>query len=477
VTDEGDTPTSIDAERFWSALVERHNDLPALLRLITEQVVSVLGDGCVLTTVNSEEQTLTPSAITHADPTVAAAMREVLSADEMRIGEGISGTVAADRRSVILNDLPPQVIAETTPARFMPFVRDHPMQALMIAPLVAYGELLGTLGAVRTSSNAPYTSNDLEVLEALADRAALAIADALAGPRTIGVADFEAIYRHNRDGVIISTPDGHILAVNPAACEILGRSEREIVRGGREGILTDDDPRVGAALAERAASGQVHGELDLRRGDGTTFTADVFSVIYTTPDEKVRTITIIRDISDDVEARAVARAKVEELEHSINRDSLTGLLNRRGFAVAAGQALSAEDRSNSTSHLLFLDLDRLKSINDELGHRAGDAAIVGVAAAIGRSIRDVDVACRLSGDEFVVLLVGTTRSDADLVVERIRNELTADPDAPAGTGFTAGLMERPPHSEVELDELINVADHDMYRHKIVKRVRGRASES
>jgi diguanylate cyclase (GGDEF)-like protein/PAS domain S-box-containing protein len=470
------TPTRLDVNDFWTELVERHHDLPALLRLITERVVSVLGDGCVLTTVSADGMSLTPSSISHTDPTVAAAMRAVLSTDEMRIGEGIAGTVAADRRPVIMNDLPPQQVAETTPARFMPFVRDHPMRALMIAPLIANGELLGTIGAVRTSSDAPYTPADLALLEALAERAALAIADALAGPRTIGAADFEAIYRYNLDGVLITTPDGHILAANPAACEILGRTEVEIIRSGREGVVVVDDPRLQLALAERAATGRSRAELFLSRGDGTTFPADVSSTIFTTPDQKVRTVIIFRDVSGEVAARESARAKVEELEHTVNRDALTGLLNRRGFALAASQALAAEDRSQSTAHVLFLDVDRLKGINDELGHRAGDAAIVAMASAIDRSIRDVDVACRLSGDEFVVLLVDTARPGADRVVERIRKELADDPDAPAGTGFTAGVMERPPLSETSLDELIDIADHDMYRHKVVKRLRGRASE-
>jgi GAF domain-containing protein len=144
-------------DTFWQALVERRRDMPGLLRTIADRVVEVMGDGCVLTTVTDDGTELRAEAIAHSDKVVADAMREVLGRGNVRIGEGIAGRVAADRRPVLLNDLPAEVVDETTPVRFLPFVRDHPMQALMIVPLVTGGELLGTLGAVRTRSPDHYT--------------------------------------------------------------------------------------------------------------------------------------------------------------------------------------------------------------------------------------------------------------------------------------------------------------------------------
>lgn len=458
---------------FWGALVDSSRDLPALLRTIAERVVAVIGDGCVLTRLSEDGTELQPEAVVHADEEVGRAMRAVLGAGNVRIGEGITGSVAADRHAVLLNDLEPETVAEATPERFLPFLRDHPMRALMIVPLVAGEELLGTLGAVRTSSDRGYTAGDLRMLEALAERAALAIASALAAPTTIGGADYEAIYRQNLDGVLFTAPDGHILAANPAACSILRMTEQQIVRAGRDALVVADDPRLAPALAERAASGQVRAELRMRRGDGTTFVADVSSTIFTTPEGKVRASVIFRDVSDDVASREHTRNRLAELEDMADRDPLTGLLNRRGFAIASHHALATADRRGAVSQFVFVDVDHLKSINDTEGHSAGDAALVAIASAIRRAIRDVDVACRLGGDEFVILIGDTPGDDVARVADRIRHELAMDPTAPPDLSFSIGVAERKPHEQRSLDALVDAADREMYQQRMLRRLRAR----
>jgi diguanylate cyclase (GGDEF)-like protein/PAS domain S-box-containing protein len=460
-----------DLEEFWTTLQDRRHDLEALLRLIAERVVAILGDGCVITTVSGEGTTLQPRAIVHSDPTVARAMRAVLGGKDARIGEGIAGTAAADRRTIVLNGLEPEVVAETTPEQFLPFVRDHPMRAIAVVPLHAAGELVGTLGSIRTSSDAPYSAEDQRLLESLADRAALAIADAIAGPRTIGPADFEAIYRYNPEGVLLTTPDGHILAANPAACAILGMTEREILQRGREGLIDPNDPRLAPALAERTASGHARAELTMHRGDGSTFVASVSSTIFTTPDHKVRATVIFRDVSDEVAARELAMARVVELERTAGRDPLTGLWNRRGFTVAAEHALATAERQNVVAQVVFVDIDGLKELNDTRGHTAGDAALVAVASAIDRALREVDVAGRIGGDEFVFLVVDTPSEDVHLVIERISAELGTDPGAPDMLTFSFGVVERPAHSAATLSELVHAADQDMYQRKVLRRLR------
>jgi diguanylate cyclase (GGDEF)-like protein/PAS domain S-box-containing protein len=327
---------------------------------------------------------------------------------------------------------------------------------------------------MRTESDEPYTLHDLHLLEALGERAALAMADAVAGPRSIGGADYEAIYRHNRDGVLLTTPDGHILSANPAACALLGRTERDIVRGGREAVLVPTDPRLASALAERAAAGHARAELTMRRGDGTTFEADVTSTIFTTPDRKVRAVVIFRDMSEEVAAREAALARFVELEQAADRDPLTGLWNRRGFGVAAEQALASADRDGHLAQILFIDLDGLKALNDAEGHAAGDAAILALARAIGASIRDADVACRLGGDEFLVLLVDASSQDVTRVIDRVLAELASEPADAKTLSFSTGSAERPPHLDLRLDELIEAADRDMYQQKVLHRLRRHA---
>jgi diguanylate cyclase (GGDEF)-like protein/PAS domain S-box-containing protein len=461
-----------DLDQFWGELVRCHNDVPALLRVIAERVIRSVGDGCVITQVTDDGMSLHAVAVEHRDPVVASAMEAVLAGADTAIGEGIAGSVAADRRSVVLNELPVETVTATTPAQFLPFVRDHPMRALLVVPLLASGELVGTLGAVRTRSADPYTPADLRLLEALGERAALAMADAVTNPRAIGASDYQAIYLHNLDGVMVTTPDGHVLAANPAACELLRLTEREIVNRGRELLVVAEDDRLERALAERAAVGHARAELLMRRGDGSLFWADVSSRIFTTTDERVRAVVIFRDISDQVAAREAALARFAELEEAADRDPLTGLYNRRGFSVAARHALAGADRDELVAQVLYFDLVGLKRLNDEAGHAAGDAALRAVAGAMVRATREVDVLCRLGGDEFAGLLVGTPTDEVERVFDRIRAELAADPGAPARVEISTGRVERHPHDEESLADLLDAVDRAMYQQRLLRRLQG-----
>jgi diguanylate cyclase (GGDEF)-like protein/PAS domain S-box-containing protein len=416
---------------------------------------------------------LRPQVAVHRDPDVAAEMSAMLGTDDVPFGEGIAGTVAIERRAVVLNDLSPETVAEATPERYTVFTRAHPMRGLVVVPLIAAGELVGTLGAVHTESDEPYTEADLRLLEALAERAALAIADALAGPRAVGGADFEAIYRHNLDGVILSTPDGHILAANPAACDILGTTERAIIDNGRDGVLVANDPAVARGLAERARTGRARGEIQMRRADGSVFTADVSSTMFTTASRQVRSVVIFRDVSRDVSAREALRARLADLEQIIHRDPLTGLWDREGFAIAAEQALATADRQGSVSQLIFVDVDRLKAVNDRSGHAAGDAALLAVARAIEHATREMDVAGRLGGDEFVLLVVDVPTAEIAGMIERIENALAADTSVALPVTISTGVAERAAGDGMPLGELIDVADRVMYQHKMLARLRGR----
>ena len=464
-------PDGAQGRDIWGELAAHEGDPHTVLGLLARHVADELGDGCVLTLLDPAEGTLEPRAITHTDPSVEAAMVAVLSQGRSRVGEGVAGVVAQDRRPVVLNDLEPAVVEETTPPQFLPFVRDHPMRALAVAPLVSGGELLGTLGAVRTASGHPYTGDDLETLVDLADRAAEILDRALAPPPLVGPADYEATFRQSRDGILLTAPDGSILAANPAACGLLGRSERAILRAGRDDILDLDDPHTQAGLASRARSGHVRGEYRMRRGDDSWFVADLSSTIFTTPSGDVRASVFFRDITDEVEAR---ERRWAQLEARARHDPLTGLLNRQGFLVAAEQALAIVDRDGADAHVLFLDVDGLKPLNDELGHRAGDDALARLGSSISDSVRQADVACRYGGDEFVMLLVGSDATTVGDVVTRIRRRQRAQcTETDPCLSFSVGEVPRAPGDGRTLSELIDAADAAMYRDKVLRRLRRR----
>jgi diguanylate cyclase (GGDEF)-like protein len=99
------------------------------------------------------------------------------------------------------------------------------------------------------------------------------------------------------------------------------------------------------------------------------------------------------------------------LESLTATDELTGLLNRRGFLKALDHALARSRRFGETGMVLYIDLDGFKSVNDRLGHGAGDTVLREVARTVSLTIREVDVAARIGGDEFAVALARIGRAD------------------------------------------------------------------
>jgi diguanylate cyclase (GGDEF)-like protein len=106
-------------------------------------------------------------------------------------------------------------------------------------------------------------------------------------------------------------------------------------------------------------------------------------------------------------------------------DSLTGLLNLRAFEDVLQQEHRRAERLGRNYSLIVVDADNIQTVNDTLGHEAGNQIIAAVAAAISRSIRAADVAARLGGDEFVVLLTEADAPTAAAIAQRIRNNVYA----------------------------------------------------
>lgn len=103
------------------------------------------------------------------------------------------------------------------------------------------------------------------------------------------------------DGVMLTAPDGRILSANPAACEMLGRSEKEICALGREGVVDMTDPNVALAIEERQKTGRSRARIRLLRGDGSTFVAEVVSVIFQDENDEKRTSMSFRDVSEQAQ--------------------------------------------------------------------------------------------------------------------------------------------------------------------------------
>jgi diguanylate cyclase (GGDEF)-like protein len=170
----------------------------------------------------------------------------------------------------------------------------------------------------------------------------------------------------------------------------------------------------------------------------------------------------------------------EELRHLATVDQLTGLANRRGFFAMAGHQLLVAARTRSAVALLFIDTDGLKHVNDRLGHSVGDALLVEAAEIIGETIRVSDLAGRLGGDEFCVLLIGDPDLDAERVVQRMRDTEAAHNTQPGRqyrVSLSIGVSALPPGRSVTLEELMDAADERMYQDKRDRNGRVQAAQA
>jgi diguanylate cyclase (GGDEF)-like protein len=166
--------------------------------------------------------------------------------------------------------------------------------------------------------------------------------------------------------------------------------------------------------------------------------------------------------------------RVSELKEMASRDEMTGLYNRRHFYEVAEAELARAQSRRDTLSILLLDLDGLKTINDEYGHGVGDAIIQGLAGVISRHIRGSDVGARLGGDEFGIVMTGTDKRGAFALAKRLLEEMEGKPMYQSDTTelmvtVSIGVAGYPWGGDT-LDEMLHWADADMYANKVSRKL-------
>ena len=233
------------------------------------------------------------------------------------------------------------------------------------------------------------------------------------------------------------------------------------------GLLRDDE--ADAAALGMAAECQVlacpaptrfggrAAVLAWRTGDAPAWNAD----------DQALALSVTGLVRTVLEHEAIQR----ELARQARTDPLTGLLNRRAFLEEAARRIDRLDREGMPGTLVFVDLDGLKSLNDRLGHEAGDAVLVLAAGLLRRTFRPSDLVARLGGDEFALWLDGSDELTAAERAERLRTSFPAEAarlapgGAPDGPTLSIGIASRPVGSALELDTLMERADQAMYEIK------------
>ena len=220
---------------------------------------------------------------------------------------------------------------------------------------------------------------------------------------------FERAFLNSPIGMALVDMTGQVVHVNAMLCRITGYTAEEL-RARPFSPLADTDAAGEACQVDDLVSGRIpayHLERVYPHAEGHLLWMLVsVSVVRDAEDNPLHFVAQIQDIS--------ARKALEgHLEYLVDHDALTGLLNSRHFEQALTRSTRLSARYGGGGAVLLFDLDHFKTVNDQLGHKAGDDLLRTVSATLRGRIRETDVLARLGGDEFGILLPRATVQEAE----------------------------------------------------------------
>jgi diguanylate cyclase (GGDEF)-like protein/PAS domain S-box-containing protein len=273
---------------------------------------------------------------------------------------------------------------------------------------------------------------------------------------------FEALVRQSSDLVVVLDEAGVVTFASPSIRAITGVDPTGLApEETLGGIHVDDIPAlVDQLLQARTGAPVPVAQARLRRHDGEWRHVEVVLTDLRDDADVGGIVLTARDATDRIRLE-------EELRRQAFHDPLTGLPNRALLLDRIGQAITRTARTGHPVALVFCDLDDFKTVNDSLGHRAGDELLDAIAGRLQACVRPGDTAARLGGDEFAVLLDGVADADhalevAHRILDRLRAPLEIGDTVVAGVASIGVAVATPGHGAAEL---LRDADTAMYESK------------
>jgi diguanylate cyclase (GGDEF)-like protein/PAS domain S-box-containing protein len=275
---------------------------------------------------------------------------------------------------------------------------------------------------------------------------------------------YRELFQNVTAGVFQTTADGKFMAANPALVRMLGYdSEDELLElDVARDIYMDPDHRDNWTKAMQEGGEVRNAELVLKRKDGSKIV--VLENSRAVRDADGRTLFYEGTLTDIT----VAHELSQQLSYEASHDALTGLSNRREFELRLQRALEMSLATGVEHAMLYLDLDRFKTVNDTCGHVAGDELLRQLGEVLQQRVRANDIVARLGGDEFAVLLHNCRPEDAQQVAGNLLK--TVDEfEFIWGTnrftlGVSIGLVSINSHFK-RLTQVMNAADSACYAAK------------
>jgi diguanylate cyclase (GGDEF)-like protein/PAS domain S-box-containing protein len=272
------------------------------------------------------------------------------------------------------------------------------------------------------------------------------------------------VFENTAEGVLITDLQANIINANQAFTTITGYSKEEVIGQNVRFLQSGkhDQAFYKTLWTTILQDGSWHGEIWNRRKDGSIYPE--LLTISTVRGEQGQATAYVAVFSD------ITKLKQSEkrLNYLAHHDPLTDLPNRLLFNSQLQQSIKQAVRRRSSLAVVLIDLDHFKSVNDTLGHQAGDELLKQVARRLKQTIRDNDILARISGDEFILLLEDISTPEAASVVLEKLKAVVKKPFEIAGTKLyvlsSMGVSLFPQDGETA-SELIRNADMAMYRAK------------
>lgn len=256
--------------------------------------------------------------------------------------------------------------------------------------------------------------------------------------------NYRSILESNTDALVVINQEKEILYLNPSAIKLFGENQEEAILD----MVDFDEIEVYVK------------EVPINYIDGSQVIVDV-CISEIDWEGKEAYLLSIRDITEKVRLR-------EKLKIQSFTDELTALYNRRGFFSLVEHKSGFAKRNKKGMVLFFIDIDDMKCINDNLSHKEGDSALIGVSKILRNTFNENDIIARIGGDEFAVLSIALNEADIKKIKRRLidnQKKFNENSKNPFNISMSVGAAYFDPENPISIDELMARADKFMYENK------------